>query len=369
MRGRHKSTKSYSERFLESKHVITILGENYGIDTSQEYELQQWFAEYDFRKSMDWFKQVARWIKWNQSDWVSLRKQIEANGPQKNNLKNYILRYGPIQGAIEFKMTLDKKPKLTTWFQEQAVIQDISEHTVRSNSAKATVTKRREEGNLLNSDVWRSQGFTEKEIKDKLSKASTRDLSFFQEKYGEQEGLAFFSNIKQKRKDTWGIKDKHQHALVTIPKSFNPTGLEMQALNLFIDTNNLQNYRLQLGAPADQFFQWIPNIGYRRYDLAVWDNDQLRYIVEFHGLFHINFSDFSEEMRGQAMLSNGKELTFAPTYGHTYDNDQAKRNHILTKFPEAKYIVIWPDDLKKKRLHINELLTARKDRLSTSILQ
>lgn len=349
--------KTIYERFVRSKSVIEVLGENFVLTQEHKNELDAWNKHYDFRLSGGWHKQMARWAQRKISGWVKRRHLLEKNGAISNSLNNYIIRYGEEEGTHLYQNRVASLPKLTDFFEKEALKLGITLADVRKRYGKSAYQTRVKNGNATNVDLWKARGLSDTEIKAKVKKASTRDLAFYQRKYGEVDGLTKFEATKQKRRDTWSTKDRRTHALATLPKTFNKDGQEYAALTGFIEQNNLSAYRCQLGAPKDQFYQWIPNVGYRRYDLAVWDSDRLLYVVEFHGIFHINFSDFKEELRHLPFVSNGKVLTHAPTYGASYDNDMNKRNHILTKYPTTKYIVIWPKHLKNGTLTINDLIS------------
>ena len=169
---------------------------------------------------------------------------------------------------------------------------------------------------------------------------------------------AKFTEARNKRKETWETKDKVEHARKATPKTFNPAGQEMQAVLGFISANNIPIENCSFGPPNQQFWQHIPNLGFRRYDLAVFTNSSktvLKYIVEYHGPGHINFSDYHPALENELVTIDGKQLAHFGTYGNVYKNDFAKRQHILENFPDVRYIVIWPIDLKLKRFNINEL--------------
>jgi hypothetical protein len=130
----------------------------------------------------------------------------------------------------------------------------------------------------------------------------------------------------------------------------------MQAVNLFIKQNKIDPEKCMFGSPDSQFYQWIPDVGFRRYDLAVFSDaskTELKIIMEFHGPGHINFSDYSPAMKNQTIISkSGKELPHLGTYGKSYTNDYIKRKHILEKYNSVQYCVYWVEDLKNKNLRI-----------------
>ena len=172
--------------------------------------------------------------------------------------------------------------------------------------------------------------------------------------YGEQK----FLDSKNRRKKTWESKDLIDHGRRAVPKTYNPAGQEMQAIYGFLDANNIPQINCKFGSPKEQFWQYIPTVGYRRYDLAVFSDatqQQLKYIMEFHGPGHINFSDFAPELEHEQITVNGKKLAYLGTYGQSYHNDFHKKHHIVDNFPEVVYIVMWVDDLKNRRFKINEL--------------
>lgn len=127
-----------------------------------------------------------------------------------------------------------------------------------------------------------------------------------------------------------------------------------------ININNIDPDTCLFGAAYNQFTVYIEDVGVRRYDLAVYSDTsktELKYIVEFHGFGHINFSDYNETMKDVVYNVDGKTFHFfKKTYGEIYYNDMVKKNYIELTYPNVKYIVIWHEDYKNKRLLINELV-------------
>jgi len=78
-------------------------------------------------------------------------------------------------------------------------------------------------------------------------------------------------------------------------------------------------------------------------------------IVEFHGIGHINFSEYKEEMKDKIININGRQLIHLGTYGKVFDNDMIKRNYILTKYPWVEYYIIWTEDLINENFKKNAL--------------
>ena len=77
--------------------------------------------------------------------------------------------------------------------------------------------------------------------------------------------------------------------------------------------------------------------------------------MEYHGPGHINFSDYSPEMKNAIITVNGTKLPHLGTYGNSYENDMIKRNHILKKYPHCKYYVFWNENLKEKEFKVYDL--------------
>lgn len=351
--------KTPIQRFLTSKPVIAELSNNYTLSHESEKGLTEWFEIYDPRQSRDWFKQICIWIKLNKNNFVSSRKEMEEYGIYRNDLTMFKMKFGEVDGQIRYDTMAGNRPCITDAISNIAESKNISKEELLSTFGKKAYKVKLERGIVKNTDNWRKQGFSEIEILEKSSNAARRDLTFFVTKYGELEGNKRYNQMIEKRKKAWDDIDKKEHSLKTMINNTNVSVQELEILNKFILVNNLDigKYKLMYGANKDQFYQYIPNIGYRRYDLAIFENNELIMIVEYHGMYHINFSDYNEEMRDEPIPFNtGVISLFAPTYGKVYDNDMAKRNHILSKFPNAKYIVIWPDDIKNNNYKIENLI-------------
>lgn len=339
----------------------------------QQIGLYRWFEQYDFRKSRDWFKQLAIWINIGASDFIGRRKQLEELGSQKLNLETSIIKYGKEDGELRYNRWIDqtnarRKNKERFWldqgFSRDEANQRISDYQTglahRGVAAKISKTGSTRHFSPWCKEYWELKGLDDTSAMAAVSRIQTRDMSFFIEKYGEL-GEKIFSEAKDKRRLTWSNKTEEEikeHALKAVPHSFNKDGQEMQAIRLFLQENQIPESFCRFGSPTDQFFQWIPGFGYRRYDLAVYKNEtrsELDIIFEYHGPGHINFSDYCPDIQDCLITLDGKKLPFLGTYGASFHNDQAKRNHILKTYPGVRYIVMWSDDLKHKRGKIVQL--------------
>ena len=121
-------------------------------------------------------------------------------------------------------------------------------------------------------EYWIEKGYQELEAIDIIKKMNTRDVEYYVNKYGYEKGLLKYNKLNEKKKETWKNKTTDElvnHARKTAPKSYNESGQEMKVIQDFIKANNLHNYYSRYGSPKDQYWQYIPGIGYRRYDLAV----------------------------------------------------------------------------------------------------
>jgi len=359
--------KNIIDFFIKSKPVIEILGPNYELSDDHKKELINFFDEFTDRdRSFIWRKNIAIWIKYNQTEWIRRRKEM--SNTTSNSKDFFILKYGEEQGIILYNQFADEKKKMLPstiqyWaskgYNESDVLKKIADH--QSSSGK------KRKGDLTGSvrciQYWIKNGFTEEEACDKISSLQKRDLDFFISKYGEAEGLRKYEHSKSKRKDTWETKDKKEHGKKTAPKYYNKNGHEMKSIYGFLEANNINPTRCMFGPPKNQFTQLIPGIGYRRYDLAVfkdYNKTELEIILEYHGPGHINFSDYCPLLENELITINGKQILHLGTYGDSYKNDLVKKQFIQENYPDTKYIVMWFDDLKNERFKINELLHRRK---------
>lgn len=288
----------------------------------------------------------------------------------KNTLESCILRYGDIDGPIIYDETVNKrvrhfKNRIEYWLDNGLDIENARakvREVQRYRNTRAVISKRANTDYKLNNQIfieyWLARGLTFEQASKAQSDVQRRNLQYFVSKYGETEGQIRYERSVTKRKTTWSRKDKAQHAEATMPKSFNPAGQEIQAIESFILANNIDRTCCKFGSPREQYWAQIPNVGFRRYDLAVFTDrthTQLSMIMEYHGPGHINFSDYTESMRHERISINGKNLIHLGTYGEAYDNDKAKREYIEKHHPDALYIVMWYQDLKEKRFKINDL--------------
>jgi len=359
--------KNITDFFIKSKPVIEILGPDHELSADHEKELINFFDEFTDRdRSFIWRKNIAIWIKYNQTEWI--RRRREMTKTTSNSKDFFILKYGEEQGIILYNQFAEEKRKLLPstkayWtargYSESDTLKKVEDH----QSSAGKKRKGDLEGSVRCVQYWINKGFTEEEARDKISALQKRDLDFFIGKHGENEGVLKYEQSKSRRRETWLKKDKKEHGRKTSPKSYNKNGHEMKCVYGFLEANNINPIRCMFGPPRNQFTQLIPDIGYRRYDLAVFSDEtqtKLEIILEYHGPGHINFSDYHPLLENEPITINGKQILHLGTYGASYKNDLAKKKFIQDNYTDTKYIVMWYDDLKNKRFKIDELLYKRK---------
>lgn len=354
--------KTPTERFLASNVTIEKLGHGYVLCPKHLDELERWFDHYpDVRKGRYWFLTLARWISLDMGDFVERRRKIEEIGIYRNNLDSFILRYGEIVGREEYEKFREVRGR-------NSVFRDSD---FQREMASRSVAKQKLEGdhyrNARSVKHHTAKGLTEEEARKRVSAIQRRDLAFFVSKYGESEGAERFAASKDKRMKTWETKDRRDHAAKTAPKS-SKLGQEFEAILGFVEHNGFcsDDYTLVCGPPSDQFSVTIPEVGIRRYDLAIFKEQQLHCVVEYHGPCHVNFSDYRDELRDELVTDRktGKPLPYGKTYGQMVENDRIKRNYIEENYPSVIYVVIWTEDLMRKDFDIDRLQKPRAARVS-----
>lgn len=354
------------ESFLKYKSVKGILGENYNLTDEQKVGLVDYFGEYGYITSRDVFTRLAHFTLQGVCDYVSYQKILLKYN--RMSIEYFRTLYGEESGNKRWQeVRQNGKNNLRNCIDHwmlQGFTKEESELHVIKHQKKASAI--RISGNNSSSSVrcieyWIKKGFTSDDARILVQIIQTRDLDFYIYKYGETEGQHRYKLSADRKIATWEKKSEEEmklHYLKTLPRKFNIHGQEMQAIRMFLDQNNIDEHHCMFGTPADQFFQWIPSVGFRRYDLAVfWDADKknLKYIMEFHGPGHINFSDFNESMKDENITIKGKRLWNLGTYGESYSNDMAKREQVLNKYKDVRYFVFWHHNLKNKEFRINDL--------------
>jgi hypothetical protein len=365
-----KSRKSsVLSKFVKNPNVVKIL-QGKVINQKQVELLEDFFTNHKWLRHRALSAMVAHWILRDIYDWEDRYQKLIEIGMHKSTLESFILRYGDTDGPIIYDKTVNKKVRhfknrVEYWIDNGLDIKDAISKVREVQQHRGKLSRIRKESNpsyKLNNqrfiEYWLARGLTLEQALKAQSDVQRRDLNYFVNKYGETEGSIRYECSKLKRKSTWLTKDKIQHARSTTPKTFNPAGQEMQAIESFILANNIDRNCCKFGSPKDQYWAQIPGVGFRRYDLAVFTDrthTQLSMIMEYHGPGHINFSDYTESMRHERISINGKKLIYLGTYGEAYDNDKAKREYIENLYPDVLYIVMWHGDLKEKRFRIDEL--------------
>lgn len=364
---KHGNTKTIKDFFLGPKIVKELLGYDYELSNKEINDIEDFFKHFnDKDRSSIWRKNIAIWIKNNLDNWIVRREKLSKT--TSNSLEFFKLMYGCEAGQMKYEQHVKRVkknlPNRVEYWLNKGLTRTDSEIKVREiqckrNEKSIANMKNSSEYTIRSKVFWLKKGYTINEAEKIVADLQRRDEAFYIEKYGLLEGEIRYEQSKAKRKETWKGKNRKEHALKTIPKTFNPTGQEIKAITKFIKANNISERYCKFGAPKDQFYQWIPNVGFRRYDLAVFEDlnhTKLKYILEYHGPGHINFSDFVEELRNETITLNGRKMLHLGTYGDVYENDLNKRNHIISNYPNVKYLVMWFQDLKNERFLINELL-------------
>lgn len=359
--------KDYVTRFFNSKIVKEILTRT-NITAEEKNKIDEFFNDHDFNKERDNFKRYTIWLNMNKLNWKELNLQLKEHNRMSEPY--FCILYGEVDGKFKWNSYTEKairncKNTKEYWISRGVTDEKIIKENIsiiqKERSSKRTIESNIN-GTVRRKEIWLNRGYTEEQAKQKVSSIQKRDTSFYIEKYGIVDGMQRYLESSNKRKNTWRNKSEEEiieHARKTLGATYNKNGQEAQAINLFIEQNNLteDKYYFRYGPPKEQHYEIIPNCGYRRYDLAVFDKEtnKLVIIFEFHGPIHINFSDYNYITANTNITINGKELPFLGTYSKVFTNDYIKKHHIQTKYPDVIYCVAWLDNLKNKDLKIDKL--------------
>lgn len=350
--------KDYIELFLKRKEVKNII---ISLTNEQRVGIMNFFNHMGgYRKSEGWFKQLAIWCNLGVSDFVDRKLLLDNLGTQKLNLEISIIKYGEKSGTIFYENNKNRSIKnfknvRSNWENSSLSDNEITSNIkkIQSNRGKLGLLSKIRNGGTRSytircKEYWYNKGYSDKECEKIISNIQKRDITFFKRKYGEIEGNIKFQNISTKKRNTWNNKTKEEikkHFLKTRPKKYNENGLEISHIKKFIEERGFDEKFCMYGSPEEQFYQYIPSVGFRRYDLAVFRNIEktdLMLIYEYHGYGHINFSDYDSSLEDQYFKDlRGKELKFLPKIGCAYLNDKIKKEHIINNYKDVKYIVEW----------------------------
>jgi hypothetical protein len=356
-------------KFIRVSGITDIIGSE---DLSEESKkkIEDFFTNRNWKKYRKMSIVLAHWIQLNIDDWEERYRRLTDKNVSSTSKESYLLRFGDIKGTEIYNQIVAKKktnlPNNREYYKNKGLTEEQITDTIsalqKKRNQKAQIAQKLDSSwkskhpNFV--DYWIAKGHTSQQADDIVSILQKRDLHYFTTKYGTEEGTRRFEQSKAKRRQTWTVKDKYDHALRTLPQSFNPASEEIKAINEFILANNIDKKHCMYGSPRDQFWQNIPTLGFRRYDLAVFDDESrknLKMILEYHGPGHINFSDYREDLKDEIITIKDRKLYHLGTYGSSYANDVAKRNHILETYPHVVYLVMWRHDWKTKKVLIDDL--------------
>lgn len=360
------TTSTFSKRFLNYKSVKSVLNRT-NISKKEEHVIDEFFKVHNFRAEQDSFKRYATWLNQGKDNWAELNNELTKH--KRMSVEYFVVLYGKESGTEKWNTHVNTIIKNLDTLVEYWVNRGHSEHEAkikiseiqRARSKKALKNRNHAECSVRCREYWVKKGHTLGEADKLVSDSQRRDLSYFVSAYGDTEGIKRHASSIKRRKHTWKNKSHDElvnHAKKTLPKTHNPCGQEMQAIRMFIEQNDIKecNATLMYGSPIDQFFQWLPNIGFRRYDLAILDDKNEPCIIfEYHGPGHINFSDYTNDIHDEIFSVNGRKLYFLGTYGSAFYNDLYKKKHIEHTYPSAIYCVAWEENLKNKDMRIENI--------------
>ena len=360
------SKRSKSERFMQLKVAKAHLN-GYVPTIAQVSGLDEYFKLYGYRKSQDRYPRLANFARQGVTDFIS--KEAELLQYDRMSIEYFMCLYGPEEGRRRWdngnELRRISLPSTTDFWINRGYTKERAIEQVRSRQKHVSKISAETRDHRLYSqrcpEYWESKGYSRSGAIECVSNVQRRDLRHFSEKYGHTGGMEKYRSMCNTRKESWGAKssiNRKVHGLRTAPTQSNQSGLEMQAVRMFILQNNIDETRCRFGAPRDQFYQWIDDHGFRRYDLAVYEDaarTKLTAIMEFHGPGHINFSDYTPDLENKIIEIGGRKIQKYGTYGRVYNNDKIKREHILKHYPECKYYVFWMKDLKAKDFRVYDL--------------
>jgi len=355
-----------SEKFLRLKIVKNILDEYQPSDLQIE-NIEIYFQKYGYRKSQDHYSRLSYFLKNGIVNFIEEEEKLLSY--ERMSKEYFCILYGKILGEEKWeqhcKKTRKGRPSCIEYWIKKGYSEKESKILVSNHqknmSDRSSKNRNHQKYSIRCVEYWIEKGYTDEESEELIYNLQRRDLAFYIEKYGKDIGIEKYQYSCNKRKNTWQKKtfeERKLHFLKTLPKEYNKNGQEMQAIRLFLEQNNIRENCCMFGKPQNQFYQWIDNVGFRRYDLAVFfdeSKNKLIYIMEYHGPGHINFSDYTPDLKDKIIEVNGRSLPHLGTYGLSYCNDMIKREHILEKYPDCKYYVFWNNNLKKKDLKIYDV--------------
>ena len=354
--------KANVEKFLGIKPVKNILCD-YKISNLQQDNLELYFKINGYRKSQDRYSRLAWFLVQGVDDLIS--KETDLLKYNRMSEEYFCILYGDKLGKERWSSNIQKIvqyfPSRTIYWVNRGFSEEGAKIKVREHqTAAAQKSKLRDHKkcSVRCKEYWIEKGLDEDIATEMVQQVQARGLPFYIEKYGEVDGYKKYRYACNKRIKTWESKtpeERSSHYLKTLQHTYNKHGQEMQAINLFLVQNNIPADHCLYGPPKNQFYQWIPEYGFRRYDLAVFSDftkTSLVCIMEFHGPGHINFSEYTEDMCNNTFAVKGKKLPHLGTYGNSYKNDHIKRRHIESKYKGASYYVFWNKDLTAKDLRI-----------------
>lgn len=359
-------TKELSDRFFQAKIIREILGDYTPPQEIKEY-VNKFFEGKDFRKEYHILKRYGYWLSQGKTNWEELDLQL-SRFPRMSE-EYWCVLYGERDGKRRWAEHIEHinknlDTKVEYWvnlgFDKDAAKEQISK--VQTERSKKSMKNYNPIDRCARKhEFWTNKGYSEEEAHEAVRQIQKRDLSYYIGAYGEIEGTKRYEKCRKRRKKTWDKKtpeQKAEHGRKAAPKTFNPNGQEMKAIELFLEANpHLLEYKLLYGPPNDQYYQHIPGVGTRRYDFAALDENNIPVVVfEYHGPGHINFSDYRECEGDEAITIKGTALFWLGTKREAYENDLVKKTHILTTYPNCHYQVMWHYHYKLSKEKQIELL-------------
>jgi hypothetical protein len=209
-----KTTEQLSRDFFKrsyvKKHLNTQLLDDKILD-----EVKQLFHNFDLQVINNNIGLVCDLIKYYQPDLVSRMNTCRNNSP---NSREYLTaRYAGNQNLIDSlsqrrqqQRRRNLKSTLDYWLNQCFDLDTATQ--MRNQHQRGLLYKAREvmalspEKMAFKLDYWINKGLTETQAKEVLAQKNLRDLAFFMDRYGNDLGILKYSQMIQKRKDTFDNK-------------------------------------------------------------------------------------------------------------------------------------------------------------------
>lgn len=353
------SAEEYVKNFLHNKQVIKKLG-NTTITNNIFNELVLLAtikSYYFFSEDIDL---ICDFIIYFYPNFIERYNKIKNTSPytleyyRYRYADNYIEKYTQYKD-MKSKQSITFDNTIKYWLKNGLSLLDATEKV--SEVQKTRSSKRKNLISCRNIEYWTNKGFSLEDAENKISQIQTRDLDFFINKYGYDNGMYAYNNMINKRVEKWLLKPIEDKKIINKSKGRTYEQLVIEKGKEVADeiinrrlsscsnsiSNESKEFFIKLDNIMDNYYKNNSITGYKGNERWVVTNNKMYFldyvidncIIEYNGSF----------WHGDSRLFKKDDFILGKSVSEIWNYDKLKVEN-LQKLG-YNILVIWSLDVKE----------------------